>query len=506
MANFTRSISNALRQLRWKLTLSYTAVTVAALLFVLLVMTILILSTIFLPYDQVSSDVWIQAVEEQAVPIARLLLSETPVNMVGLAEFVNYSDAAKLSGIDLLELGNVTLYIRATSPLQMLIFDVDGMLLGRTGFPAFPDGGQDFNPTVIPRLEHPLRAALAGERDPDQLVAAGEPGQEWSVAVPVFNTDGDEGQLLGVVAYVVESMPTGQMIPSHILAILGYSLLAVLLGTGVVGALFGSQTARSIVRRFGRLSSATDAWSEGDFTELIEDPTGDELSQLGQRLNQMAEQLKELLKRRQEIAVSEERNRLARELHDSAKQQALAASFQLGTALTLFDSDPETAKAHLQEADDLVDAVRVELTDLIHELRPHMQNSQNLEETINEYATGWAHRTGISVEVNVQEGDDLSLEKEAALFRILQEALANVARHSAAEKVAVELWYDQSAVNLTVQDNGRGFDTSSQQAGMGLHSIRERARSLGGTFEIASKPGGGTQVEVALPCDEAIGE
>jgi signal transduction histidine kinase len=502
MVKFARSISNALRQLRWKLTLSYTAVTVGALLLVLLLMTILILSTIFLPYDQVSPDVWVQAVNEQVVPITRLLLSETSVNMAGLAEFVNYSDTAKLSGIDLLQLGNVTLYIRATTPLEMFIFDANGLLLGRTGYPAFKDGGQVIDSTTIPNLNTPLRAALAGETDPDQLVTAGEPGEKWVVAVPVFASGKEEGKQLGAVAYVVESMPTRQLIPSHTLALLAPSLLAFLLAAGVVGALFGSQTAKSMVRRFKYLSSVTDAWSEGDFSEFIEDPTGDEITEFGQRLNRMAEQLNELLKRRQEMAVSEERNRLARDLHDSAKQQALAASFQLGTTLTLYDQDPEAAKAHLLEADSLVDTVRVELTNLIRELRPYSRNGHDLAETLNEYALEWAHRSGIAVDVSVQGAGNLSPDMEGALYRILQEALANVARHSAAEKVAVELRHDMDTVTLTVQDDGRGFNARIGQKGMGLHSMRERADSLGGTFELESKPGAGTRIMVLLPLNQ----
>ena len=336
--------------------------------------------------------------------------------MAGMAEFVNYSDAAKLSGIDLLELGNLTLYIRATSQLEMLIFNADGRLLGRTGYPALSSGGQVFDTAAIPNLKAPLQAAMAGERDPSQLLVVGDPGKEWVVAVPVFMSGEEGGELLGVVAYIAQPMPTGRMIPSQTLALLGPSLLAFLLAAGVIGALFGSWTAKSMVWRFSHLSSVTDAWSEGDFSKFIEDPTGDEISQLGQRLNRMAHQLNDLLEHRQEIAVEEERNRLARELHDSAKQQALAASFQIGTALTLYDRDPEAAKAHLEEADHLVDAVRVELTDLILELRPHMQNNQDLAEALNEYTTEWAQRTGITVDGCVQKGGDLSWRRRVRCF------------------------------------------------------------------------------------------
>ena len=82
------------------------------------------------------------------------------------------------------------------------------------------------------------------------------------------------------------------------------------------------------------------------------------------------------------MAVSEERNRLARDLHDSAKQQALAASFELGTALTLYDLDPGGAKNHLVEADALVDSVRTELTNLVDELRPQSMDGQDFSEIL----------------------------------------------------------------------------------------------------------------------------
>ncbi len=110
-----------------------------------------------------------------------------------------------------------------------------------------------------------------------------------------------------------------------------------------MGAIFGSYFCPWAGHPLQALiSNATDAWSEGDFSKFIDDPTGDEISQFAQRLNNMAKQLQSLLRRRQEMAVSEERNRLARDLHDSAKQQALAASFQLGTALTLYE--PRSAR------------------------------------------------------------------------------------------------------------------------------------------------------------------
>jgi signal transduction histidine kinase len=276
-------------------------------------------------------------------------------------------------------------------------------------------------------------------------------------------------------------------------------VLILLFTAGLIGTIFGFLTARGMVKRLRRVSRVTDAWSQGDFTEFIDDPVGDEISQLALRLNNMAEQLQQFLKRSQQMAVSEERNRLARDLHDSAKQEALAASFHLGTALTLFDRDPEGAKNHLFEADTLVDSVRGELTDLIHELRPPSMDGSQFDETINEYIIEWAHQTGIGADFNVAGFVDLSLEIKQTIYRIMQEALANVARHSSADKVEVALNFQENRVDFSVSDDGSGFDTQEQHDGMGLDSMRERAESLDGKFAIESEAGKGTKVRVTFP-------
>jgi signal transduction histidine kinase len=212
-----------------------------------------------------------------------------------------------------------------------------------------------------------------------------------------------------------------------------------------------------------------------------------------------------LYEQAQQIAALEERNRIARELHDSVKQQALAASFQIGTALTLYDRDSHTAESHLLEADRLVDSVRKELTDLIHELRPQAMNGKDIAENLNDYAVEWAHQSGIEVHVEVQEATGLSLEVKQALFRILQESLANVARHSLAECVDVVLRVDKE-IQLLVEDDGHGFDMHAEHGGMGLESMKERAESLDGRFIVESEPSKGTRIEVTFPGNYSNGE
>lgn len=494
-----KKLSNMVRRLQWKLTLSYTAVTVATLLVSLLVVVVLALSLIFLPYDEAPLQMWVQAVNEQAVPFARILLDENPPNTIWIASFVNNARAVRLESLDLFRLGNIALYLRATAGLEMMVFDSSGTLLGRTGYPAFPSGGQPFDANTVPSLVDPLQAALAGEQDPARLVNISSPGGEWVVAVPVFASGEDGVRLLGAVAYVVESMPTTEKISSHTLALLGRSMLLFLLGAGIVGTIFGFWTARGMTRRFEHLSAATDAWSHGDFSEFIHDVSGDEISQLAGHLNRMAEQLQDLLHRRQEMAVSEERNRLARELHDSAKQQALAASFQLGTALTLFECDPQTARRHLLEAENLVDAVRKELTDLILELRPPATDGKDFSGMLNEYAIEWAHQNEIELNFNIEGDNELPLEVGQTLYRILQESLANVSRHSAASRVDLSLLDNEDSVTLIIKDDGIGFDVTRQHDGVGLASMQERSEAANGSFSLESEPGKGTRICVTLP-------
>ena len=177
-------------------------------------------------------------------------------------------------------------------------------------------------------------------------------------------------RLWGCVVILFDAVPTQGDIPAHILRVARQKPGIFLLGAGIMGAIFGSFFAHGLTSGSNEYLRPPICWSEGDFSRYIDDTTGDEISQFAQRLNNMAKQLQSLLRRRQDMAVSEERNRLARDLHDSAKQQALAASFELGTALTLYERDPQPQKNTWWRQIALVDSVRKELTNLVHELRP----------------------------------------------------------------------------------------------------------------------------------------
>ena len=494
---------NIFRQLRWQLTLSYTIVTVSAFLVILLIMAGMIFTQIFIPENYLSPERLIDDfMKGDTYLLWGQVLSQSPVD----TKLINYTlrdPQSIISSSELFRMGALRFWLTTNATIRVAVLGADGSILGTfRGGSLETEIGHPIDTSRIPGLEAPLKAALAGESDASRLYTVVKPNERYIFAVPVFNPAfGDESQLVGVVVAFFDSFPTQADIPTYILRIAGTSLLIFLLGVGLMGAVFGAIFAHRLDTRFKRISATIDLWSEGDFSRYIDDNTGDEISQFTQRLNSMAKQLQSLLHRRQDMAVSEERNRLARDLHDSAKQQALAASLELGAALTLYDRDPGSAKKHLVEADTLVDSVRKELTNLVDELRPQPTDEQDFSETLKEHAVEWSQRSGIELNINIVGNDELSLASRETLFRIAQEALANVARHSSASCADVSLEYGADTVKLTIKDYGCGFDTRARHSGLGLNSMRERAEGLGGSFTVESAPGQGTQIFVTLPVE-----
>jgi ligand-binding sensor domain-containing protein/signal transduction histidine kinase len=206
----------------------------------------------------------------------------------------------------------------------------------------------------------------------------------------------------------------------------------------------------------------------------------------------------QLFEQTKELAVMEERSRLARDLHDSAKQKAFAALAQLGAARGTLTHTPAAAQGHLGEAENLVYDVIQELTFLIQELYPRALKENGLAVVLREYVFEWETCSDLPVDMTIENARRLPLEIEQALYRICQEALANVARHSRASSVNVALAYHPDSVELAIADNGQGLDPTRKYAGLGLRSMRERAEMIGGELHIESAPGEGTHIAVRV--------
>lgn len=212
-----------------------------------------------------------------------------------------------------------------------------------------------------------------------------------------------------------------------------------------------------------------------------------------QRNQRLVDELQETQQKLQELAVVDERNRLARDLHDSVKQQVFAISMQLSAARTTL-SESDKAYPPVAEAERLAQQASAELTTLINALRPPELESKSLADAIREHAEVWSCQNNIESETHIDSTVSVNQQTEQALFRVLQEALANVARHSRANKATVTLKSENGNVVLTIQDNGIGYDAERIIRGIGLDSMRERLTGVNGELEISSLKSQGTRV------------
>jgi NarL family two-component system sensor histidine kinase LiaS len=278
------------------------------------------------------------------------------------------------------------------------------------------------------------------------------------------------------------------------------SLLLFLLFAAPLGTLFGALRARGLTKRLQRLTVAANAWSQGDFSARVQDPSRDEFSQLTQQLNSMAQELQTHIQTKEQLATLEERQRIARDLHDSVKQQVFATTLQIGAARLHLGKDKVAAANHLTEAEKLATEARAELTRLIKALRPSELEEKPFPKALRELAESWTTQHGMKLETSVPDLDTLPPEVEQTLYRVAQEALANVAKHSGAREVQVKLEQDLNHLVMEISDDGRGFKLSKVKTkGVGLQSMQERLEAIGGRLDIQSIPDKGTLVTASIP-------
>jgi signal transduction histidine kinase len=209
-----------------------------------------------------------------------------------------------------------------------------------------------------------------------------------------------------------------------------------------------------------------------------------------------------LFERSRELSIVEERNRLARELHDSVSQKLFGLVLSAEAAGTLLERDRDEARAELHRLRELAQEAMEELRSLVFELRPPALESEGLAIALRKHVDVLrrVYRREIHVDVTGTPRRAPDLERE--VFRIAQEALQNALRHANAARLDVELAAVDGRLLLTVRDDGIGFDP--QAAGvrsrrLGLTSMEERAEALGGTFAIESRAGKGTTVRLEVP-------
>jgi signal transduction histidine kinase len=203
-----------------------------------------------------------------------------------------------------------------------------------------------------------------------------------------------------------------------------------------------------------------------------------------------------------QAASQEERNRLARDLHDSVKQQLFVIQTAAATVQARFDADTAGAKAALDEVRTSAREAMTEMEVMLDQLQAAPLENVGLVEALKKQCEALRFRTGAQVDLDIGSlppSEVLGPGSQEAIFRVAQEALANVGRHARARNVTVVLRDEGKQVRLIVRDDGAGYDPDRSPRGMGIAGMRARAEEVGGTLDLQQIPTGGTSVSLSIP-------
>jgi signal transduction histidine kinase len=301
----------------------------------------------------------------------------------------------------------------------------------------------------------------------------------------------------------------------------GLGALVIVLVTAQ-GLLLSLWSGRPLVRRLRRAAQVCQAWLSGSLVQRIADPATDELGILNDQLDLLAEHLEQdeqdlnelreysarLSDQVRALAVDEERERLARELHDGVKQHL----FSLSMTASAFRARMEIQAAVEPELQEMAHelettskTVQRELTRLIENLRPGSLEDKGLAAALNDYSLLFGAREHILAYLDVQGNDALLVPSVAeSLYRVAQEALHNVARHARATRVDIQLCCLPEQAILVLRDNGTGFDTTQARRGLGLGNMQDRMMAIGGRLTIESEIGIGTEVKAEVGLTQPV--
>jgi two-component system, NarL family, sensor histidine kinase LiaS len=474
------------RNLAWKFTVSHTLTVFAA--FVLL--ELLILLFLYAAVLGSASDVLKyapKALSELSPQLAPYLL-RNPVDTEGLENAL-----LQLEPLTSPDKADFSVAIPRSEQNTLAIVGRNGRVLAVS------------NPETKRFLNTSLQDELSSEELNilNQALAGGEGSSPLSlsllkplvVAAPLTSAN---GETIGAALLYQTTLNQDQLNSSTVLLIV-VSLLLFLLLAAPIGSLFGALRARGLTKRLQRLTVAANAWSQGDFSARVQDASQDEFGELSRQLNTMAQELQTHVQTKEQLATLEERQRIARDLHDSVKQQVFATTLQIGAARLNLDKDKTVVQKHLTEAEKMATEARAELTRLINALKPAELESKTFVTALRELAESWTTQHGMKLEPHLTDLPQLSDEAQQVLYRVAQEALANIAKHSEARSVSVRLEQDLGIITLEISDDGKGFKSNKVQKGVGLRSMQERLEAIGGRLDIQSIPNKGTLVSASVP-------
>lgn len=383
----------------------------------------------------------------------------------------------------------------------VFVIDSSGNILAHTFEKGFPRGIEDAN-----HLEK-------GEMYHTELLNT-EEGMVRDIGVPIL-----EGRA-GIVRIGITDRSLKQAVWYMTWQVVLTTIIISILG--ILGAFYLTKILMIPIRR---LVDAANSVALGDLTQKVIPISQDEIGLLSSSFNGMTASLEQynlerdtMLKELQDTEIArkqvleklisvqeDERKRISRELHDETSQSL--TSVMVGLRLLESHSVNEDSKRSLCEMREVVAKTLIEIRNMARQLRPSVLDDLGLLPAIQRYIAEYPRRFGLDIDLHVRGSMDqrLNPQIEIAVYRIIQEALTNIARHAKAENACVIMEHRQGQLLVVIEDDGIGFNTQefeNKESGLGIFGMKERAALVGGSLVIETKPGSGTSLFLKIPLEE----
>lgn len=314
-----------------------------------------------------------------------------------------------------------------------------------------------------------------------------------------------------LTVYVLFS-PSWLTVQSIFLFMSLYILLA-----AIISLYTGFKSSSTMKQRLDAMSLLIAQYANGNYEMTIHFMENDELSRIANELNELGTKLQNQVKSLQRMAdekadfaksahkaaVIEERQRIARDLHDAVSQQLFALTMMAEAATKQFDKKPELAKRQIEDVSVAALQAQTEMRALLLHLRPVHLSGDTLKEGVEKLVVELERKSPIDFKLAIEDELTLSDTIEEHVFRIIQESLSNILRHANASEVDLTIMKRAKELFLHIRDNGKGFDVtkdSTRKTSYGLKTMRERSEELGGTFIVRSNNDEGTYIDIRIPC------
>ncbi|RDW18199.1 sensor histidine kinase [Oceanobacillus arenosus] len=285
----------------------------------------------------------------------------------------------------------------------------------------------------------------------------------------------------------------------------------------IISLYTGFKSSSTMKQRLDAMSVLIAQYANGNYETTIHFMENDELSRIANELNElgtklqnqvrslqrMADEKADFAKSAHKAAVIEERQRIARDLHDAVSQQLFALTMMAEAATKQFDKKPELAKRQIEDVSVAALQAQTEMRALLLHLRPVHLSGDTLKEGVEKLVVELERKSPIDFRLAIEDELTLSDTIEEHVFRIIQESLSNILRHANASIVDLTIMKRAKELFLHIRDNGNGFDVtkdSTRKTSYGLKTMQERSEELGGTFIVRSSYDEGTYIDIRIPC------